>query len=169
MKEKIRHFIKVITGKYYKERIKELEKQLWEKDCENLILKQKLKDADNEIDRYKRSIEDIDIRHKKAINQLEDGYIEEINNIKNRYDKRISELDKESAKRLKKYETEKEEKKAAVKELKKANKTNAKQAVEITKLKEQNEFLKSHRRAPSLEELKSYTTGTKRKSTVVAS
>ena len=53
------------------------------------------------------------------------------------------------------------ERKAAVKELKKVNKTIDEQNKEITQLKEQVEFLKSHKRAPSLEEIKNYTSGCK--------
>lgn len=150
MKEKFTHFIKVITGKYYKEKIEELNKVIndlndiingfnLERACLMADNDELTKGLDNVIQSYEKKIKDLCAESEKTL----DCVIKERNSFEKRYEKK------------------KEDRKAIAKELRQANKTIKKLTEEKEQLEKQVEFLKSHKRAPSLEEIKTYASGRK--------
>lgn len=174
MKKKFTHFIKVVTGKAYRElkdELRETEKIIRTKERELDSINDELTKTEetcetlaNQIDILEANIVDLTNNHKAQLEIIEARHFDtvstatnELNNLKTEMKK----LEVEFNKLVKKYEKKNDERKAAVKELKRANKTIEEQNSEITKLKEQVEFLKSHKRAPSLEEIKTYASGRK--------
>ena len=157
MKEKFTHFIKVITGKAYGELKVELENAVTA--IEGYKHQIDILDADIEklIDSHKKQLDIIEKRHIDTLNKALDN----LENIKKDFKK----LEADAIKKEKKYQEKNEERKAAIKDLKKAHKVISELEEEKKQLKEQVDFLKTHRRAPSIEELKDYTTRRKRTKT----
>ena len=145
IKENIIHIIKVITGQDYKELKGEWEQQNITIDkltLEKTLQEKRIKKLNSEV----LKLEEEAIISTKTINELRDILevaTEDLKNILDKKDRQIKKLEQDLKKK------EKQRHSSASK--------NGAYVVEIEKLKAQVEFLKKHRRSPSLDELKDYT------------
>ena len=176
MKEKLIYFIKMITGKAYKELKEEWEKQNIFID-KLTVEKNKYKKEKDHLEEYIEKLEaDINIfsaklerqkrKHEKEIDDTTEemqGMIEALRMDNENLEHELEETGNKLA--LKEVQRRKAvgEKSAVIKKLSKSEKEVESLKNEITKLEEQIEFLKKHRRAPDIEEIKDYTLGRKRK------
>lgn len=178
MKEKFIHFIKVITYQEYREM-----KTEWEKLNKAYDLlhsrKDKLQSLLNNIRDERDKLNDETYEQYKVIAQLKQDllnkdttYEETIQKIRTELQDIIAGLRNDIEKKDKKLKEKDSARKEANKELKAAKKTIGEQEEKIKQLEERITFLKSHRRAPDLEEIKDYQEGhkkgRKKKSEVVA-
>ena len=157
--DRLINFINLITGRAYKELKVEWEKQnadldkvtgernKWKKRYEELAA-----EYEQEKDRFGMKLERQERKCQKdieAYTERMEGMIEALRMDNETLEKEVDQVKEKLA------EKEKQRRKA-VGEKTAANK-------KITQLEEQVEFLKKHRRAPDLEEIKDYTEGRKRK------
>lgn len=149
MKESIIHIIKVITGQDYRELKAEWEAQNVTID----ILTSERNKKEKEVEKLKKEKFENQETYAKTMLKIR----EEKRNIQTELDLanvRIKNLEKDLKDQKSKYEKE-------IKEKEKSRHSSASKngayVVRIKELEAQVEFLKKHRRSPSLDELKDYT------------
>ena len=162
LKENVIHIIKVITGQDYKELKAEWEQQNIEIDKLTIERNQKQKTI-KKLNSELLKLEEDAIILIKNINELRDMLdaatlktkqqekdLKSLSSEKIKLEKELSEKDIQ----IKKLETDLKEKE---KQRHSSASKNGGYMVKIKELESQVEFLKTHRRSPSLDELKDYT------------
>lgn len=152
MKENIIHIIKVITGQDYRELKGEWEQQ--NRTIDELTVERNKKEK--AVEKLKKEKVELQEKYDETVST-----IAKINNEKEKFktdlevaNLKIKNLEKDLKKQKLKYEKELEEKE---KSRHSSASKNGAYAVRIKELETQVEFLKKHRRSPSLDELKDYT------------
>lgn len=152
LKENFIHIIKVITGQAYKELKREWEQQNITIDKLTLEGNRKDKKIKSLMEEKEKLIEDYS---EKVLSYQDKIYAyEEITKEKENNEKNLKSSLEVADFKIKRLEADLKEKEKQRHSL--ASKIGG-YVTEINKLKDTIEFLKKHRRAPSLEELKDYT------------
>lgn len=173
MKEKTIKLFKIVTGKAYRElkEEKEILSQIiqslkFERDQQDILYTALLEDSQNfekDRDYWKKQYNDaIKDRDERLLNK-DRAYTALMQSVEERYSG-IEDSHRQTIQKLKEKLADKEaQRRKTVGEKTRIKNQLARAEEENAKLVEQVEFWKSHRRAPSLQEVKDYTYGRKRK------